>query len=141
MSQTTKLDIAFGGVIFAGMIALSVWAWGQLPDTVQIAVHFDWTGAGDTYVDKLNGLSVVPFFTLGLMAILMFVTALDSARRWTLQLAIALFAVCHALIVAKALGSTINVRNTMLPLVSAFFIAVLAFQFLASNPRSKSQSQ
>jgi uncharacterized membrane protein len=133
MSQTSKLDIAFGGVIFAGIIALSGWAWGQLPETVQIAVHFDWTGAGDTYVDKLNGLCVMPFLTLGLLVILVLIPALDRARRWTLQLTFALFAIVHALIVAKALGSTINVTNTMLPLVPAFLLAVLAFQSLAHH--------
>ncbi len=131
MNQTTKLDIVFAGLILFGMCALSVWAWGRLPEASLIAVHFDWTGAGDNYVDKLSGLCVMPFFTLGLLAILMFVPALDRARRWTLQLTFALFAIVHALIVAKALGSTINVTNTMLPLVPAFLLAVLAFQYLA----------
>ena len=49
--------------ILAGMLALSIWTWGQLPPDSRIPVRFDLEGAPLAYMGKARGLLLTPLIT------------------------------------------------------------------------------
>ena len=50
----------FSGVIFLLTIALTIWAWGKVPNDAQIPIHWNIKGEVDNYGSKTFGLLMGP---------------------------------------------------------------------------------
>lgn len=101
------------------MLALSAWAWNQIPDTQLIPVHYGVDGLPDRYGGKVEALLVMPFVGLGTIALFAIIprieprsdnlTRSNKAYFMTTLSATGLLLSIHAATVLQALGRPINV--------------------------------
>jgi uncharacterized membrane protein len=63
----------------AGFI-VSAWAWGQIPDGAQIAIHWGPSGEANGFAPKSVGLLLMPAMSLGIGALLAFLPRIDPRR-------------------------------------------------------------
>lgn len=110
-------------------VALSAAAWSRAPE--RMAVHWDLRGAVNGYGSRAEGLLMVPGIALLLYLVLLAVPLLGSnhalfARAYdVLRTAILAFLLgVHGVIVAKALGSSIDVLAAIGGLCGLLFVVV-----------------
>jgi uncharacterized membrane protein len=106
-------------LIVLAMLALSAWAWRQVPDTQLIPVHYGIDGTPDRYGGKFEGLLAMPLIGVGLtvlFAILPYIepraeNLMRSHKAYcvTLLSGLGLLLALHAGTVLQALGWRINV--------------------------------
>lgn len=119
--------ILVGGAIIVGMLALSAWAWPQVPADAQIPVHWGPGGQPDGYGPKWLGLLGLPAVALAVLALLAFLPRFEPrranlARSSTAYVAtgiaaLALLGVIHAFAVATALGGAVSAEANIIPVV------------------------
>ncbi len=107
----------FGVVVAALAAAVSVWAYGRLPETV--ATHWSLQGTPDGYSSRLWAAAVMPFATLCLTGLFNVLPKMDPRREnyakflssyWLIANAVLAFSgLAHVLILANALGYTVQV--------------------------------
>ena len=111
-------------ILLAGVIgtvlalAISAWAWGQIPDSAQLPIHWGLDGTPDGFAPKGVALAGLPLLILGIGLLLAFVPRVDPraenlARSATAYRAVAFAAIAflvgiHGVTVAAALGMTVN---------------------------------
>lgn len=120
--------------IVAVMLAVSAWAWAQLPADAQLPVHWGLSGEADRYGSKAEGLLAVPviaFLVAGVFAVLPKVEPRrahleeSAGAYFTVWLAImAMLALTHGALVAAALGYPVNVASTITGGVGLLFLAL-----------------
>jgi uncharacterized membrane protein len=73
--------IVAGGAIVVAMLAVTAWAWPQIPDGASIPVHWNADGAADGYGPKWLGLLGIPVVALGIVALLAVLPRIEPRRR------------------------------------------------------------
>lgn len=126
--------VVAGGAILLAMLALSAWAWFQLPDGAQIPVHWGPNGEPDDWGPKWLGLLGLPAtvaFVLGLLALIpRFEPRLANLSRSApayVAVGVAvmgMLAVMHVAAVAAALGSDIDMSAVAMLAAGAMFIVI-----------------
>jgi uncharacterized membrane protein len=116
--------VLVGGAIVVGMLALSVWAWPQIPADAQIPIHWGPSGEVDGYGPKWLGLLGLPVVALGVVALLAFIPRIEPRRENLARSAPAYIAIClvaiafvaaiHAVAVMAALGGDVDVAAVAL---------------------------
>lgn len=105
------------------MLAISAWAWGQIPDDAQIPIHWGINGQADAYGPKWAGLLLTPALGLVLGSAFLVIPRLDprrdhllaSSRAWvaitgSLML---LLVVVHGAVIAAVLGATFDMGRVL----------------------------
>jgi uncharacterized membrane protein len=125
------LDIAVW-LLVAAMLVASLAVWPLAPERVPI--HWLLTGQPDRYAGKLEGLFLLPAFTLLLALGLQYLPRIDPRRSSYAEFAfayaltrlgvVALLATVHLIALAVALGATINVTLVVAPLVGVLLIVI-----------------
>jgi uncharacterized membrane protein len=105
------------------MLAISAWAWGRIPDDAQIPIHWGLDGQPNGYAPKWVGLLLTPALGLVLGGVFLTIPRFDprhehlvaSARAWVAITggAMLLLLAVHALVVALALGATIDLGRSL----------------------------
>ena len=118
--------------IMAGMFAVAAWAWPQVPD--RLPVHWNLQGEVDRYGGKFEGLLLLPFVTLGLYLLLLFVPLIDPGRLNyqnfrkaynAIRIALVLFmALIYGLLIYSAFGNQGNTTTVILLAMGALFIVL-----------------
>ena len=127
--------ILFGStLLIAGMAAATAWAWQQIPDGVQLPVHFGIDGKPDGFAPKAEALLVMPGLAIVLTLLFLVLPKLDprrenieaSAKFWNAAAltAVALLAYVHGLLIATALGQGIDMTSALLPALSVMFMVL-----------------
>ncbi|MEM8809992.1 MAG: SdpI family protein, partial [Cyanobacteria bacterium P01_G01_bin.38] len=121
-------------VIIVGMLALSVWAWWQLPSGSQVPTHFNIQGVPDRYGGKAEGLLLLPLITLGIMLINLAIPKIaphqQNIKRSGQAYAVisvgivAFMSIVHIVIISSALGKSVNV-NAVLSIAMGLLFIVL----------------
>lgn len=122
-------------VILAGaMLALSLWAWPQLPPHAAIVTHWDLNGKPNGHMGKAMALLFGPVAVIVLSVILALVPRIEPRRlnlassakfyRAVWIGALCVLAIAHGAIVATALHYAINVGVVILSAAAAFFIVL-----------------
>ena len=107
-----------------GMLALSIWAWRELPPNVRIPTRFDFDGKPIAYMGKVGGLFLLPLLTLSIpLTDLIILPKTEpnqnnikrSKRAYTaISIATVVFmAIVHVTIVLAAVEQTINTSNVI----------------------------
>jgi len=136
MSQKINFGkmLLFSGVVVLLMLALSVWAWGQLPDNARIPTHWNARGEVNGYSTKSMGLMLMPLFMAGLSVLLAVLPQISPRREnllqslrvykvcWTATLL--LFFVLHAVAVFAALGVSIPMAGIINVGIGLFFMVM-----------------
>ena len=120
--------------IVVGMLALSTWAWWQLPSSSQIPVHFNIQGTPDRYASKVEGLLLLPAIAIGVTVMNLVIPKIEPHRRniWrsgpaytVISIGTAAFiGVVHAVIVLSALGKSVDI-NVVLSIAMGLLFIVL----------------
>lgn len=130
----TGVLLRVGGAIVLAMLALSAWAWGQLPDGVDLPVHWGPGGEPDGYGPKwlaLLGLPATAAFMVGLLALIPRI----EPRRHNLArsgpayvaigiAAIGLIGVIHVVAVMSALGAKVDMTAVVCVASGTLFVVV-----------------
>ena len=117
--MNNKSLFVLNSLIVLAMLALSAWAWNQIPDTLQIPVHYGINGMPTRYGGKFEGLLMLPLIGAGLTALFAIVPHIDprsdnltrSQKAYsavTLSV-ILLLLLAHTAMVLQVLGWQINV--------------------------------
>jgi len=122
----------FGLVIAAVAVAVSIWAYPQLPPTV--ATHWNLRGTADGFSSRLAAVTIMPLVILGLTGLFNVLPKLDPRRAnypkfidtyWLIANAVILFILIgHGMIVATGLGYPVKVDRFMPIGVGLLFIVL-----------------
>ncbi len=133
--------LVVGGAIVVVMLAVSAWAWPQIPDDAQIPIHWGPSGAVDGYGPKWLGLLVLPAVALGLAALLAFIPNIEPRRENLARSGTAYVAIClaalgflgaiHVVAVIAALGGDVDM--TAVALIGAGVLFVVIGNFLGKT--------
>jgi uncharacterized membrane protein len=121
--------VIVGVVLILAMLAVSAWAWPQIPDGAQVPIHWGPSGEPDGYGPKWMGLLGIPAVAAGVLALLVVLPRLEP-RRFNLErsstayvavgmAALGLVAALHA----SAVIGTVT-ETTSVPLVAILGIGV-----------------
>ena len=126
--------VVIGGVIVLAMLAVSAWAWPQIPADAQIPIHWGPDGQVDGHGPKWVGLLGLPAVALAIVGLLAVIPRFEPRRAnlersSTAYVAIALtvvgvFAVLHVVAVMAALGSDINTTTVALAGTGVLFVVM-----------------
>jgi uncharacterized membrane protein len=122
----------FGLVIAALAVAVSLWAYPQLPPTV--ATHWNVRGEADGFSSRLVAVSIMPLVILVMTGLFNVLPRLDPRRAnyskfigtyWLIANAVILFILIgHGMIVATGLGYPVKIGRTMPIGVGLLFIVL-----------------
>jgi uncharacterized membrane protein len=122
----------FGLVIAAVAVAVSLWAYPQLPPTV--ATHWNVRGVADGFSSRLVAVSIMPLVIIVMTALFNVLPKLDPRRAnytkfigtyWLIANAVILFILIgHGMIVATGLGYPVKIGRTMPIGVGLLFIVL-----------------
>jgi uncharacterized membrane protein len=126
--------LMINGLLAAGMVAASAWAWKVVPDGARIAVHWGFDGTPDRYGDKSEALFAMPLLAVAITALFWLLPRLDprranieaSAKFWSVGaiLSVGILAYAHALLVANAAGIPIDMTAALVPALSLMFMGL-----------------
>ena len=129
------------GVVIAGMVAASVWAWDKVP--ANLPVHFGLDGTADRYGSKWEALLIMPGAAALIGLIMAALPAIDPRRNNLARSgglyyaawfgALAVMGVAHAGLIAAAMGAAVNSGQIAAIAVGGLFV-------LLGNYMGKSRS-
>jgi uncharacterized membrane protein len=126
--------VVFSAVVVGAMLALSAWAWTQLPADAQVPIHWGPDGEVDGYADKTVGLFLLPLVTAGVAA-LMWVIPVVEPRRANVEKSgkpyaaiwigiVLMLAAVDVVAVAAAMGAEFDMTLIVLIATGALFIVI-----------------
>lgn len=141
MNQKSALIISSS--IILGMLAVSLWAWGNIPDHT-IPVHFDMEGRPDSYGSKFEGLLLTPAVAIAFNLLLVLLPKIEPRKEHLLSSSkaygavwianVACLAMLHGTSVAVILGQAGELYST------AVQVAVGVLLMVMGNYTAKIQS-
>ena len=122
----------FGLVITAIAVAMSIWAYGQMPPTV--ATHWSLNGTPDGFSSRLVAVLIIPGVTLAMTGLFNVLPKLDPRGEnyakffgtyWLIcNTVIAFMLIAHAMIVASGIGYPIRIDRLMPVGIGLLFIVL-----------------
>lgn len=70
----------WSAVIIAIMVAVSGWAWTQVPAGTQVPIHWNAAGEPDNYGNKFMGIFLMPLVALGVVLLISLIPYIDPLR-------------------------------------------------------------
>jgi uncharacterized membrane protein len=132
MNRTLALIIS--SAIILGMLVLSLWTWGNIPDR-PIPVHFDIEGRPDAYGSKFEGLMVLPLVGIACNILFAFLPRIEPRAENLLRSSkaysaiwistIAFLAVVHGGAIAVVLGQTAKLPATIVQIAVGILLMVM----------------
>ncbi len=122
------------GLVVAGMLAVSAWAWPQIPADAQVPIHWGLDGQANGWAPKPLALLGLPARTAAIALLLAFAPRVDpryaNVRRsatayWAITFgALALMGVAHVAAVLAATGRSVDIGLIVSLGVGALFVVV-----------------
>ncbi|MDJ0590085.1 MAG: SdpI family protein [Pleurocapsa sp. MO_226.B13] len=116
----------------AGMLALSIWAWVQLPADARIATRFDFDGSPIAYMNKLGGLLLLPLMTFSIALVDLILPRIEpnrdnlkrSGKAYAVFSAgiVIFFSIVHVAIVLSALEQAVDIPTIITLTLGGFLI-------------------
>lgn len=72
--------VTIGVLLLLAMLAVSAWAWPQIPDDARVPVHWGPSGEADGYAPKWVGLLGIPAIAAGVLALLVVIPRIEPRR-------------------------------------------------------------
>lgn len=121
--MNNKSLFVVNSLVVLTMLSLSAWAWGQIPDTQLIPVHYGIDGTPDRYGGKVEALLAVPLIGVVLAAQFAIIFRIEpraehmrrsqKAYFMTALSTMALLLALHTATVLQALGWQVNVVSVI----------------------------
>jgi uncharacterized membrane protein len=122
------------GLLAVAMLAVSSWAWGQIPDGAHVPIHWGIDGQPNGWAPKPFALFGLPLLSVGLALLLAFAPRVDpryaNLRRsatayWaTAHAALGLLAVVHVAAVLIATGRNLNIGLIVSVAIGVLFVII-----------------
>jgi uncharacterized membrane protein len=124
----------FSGVVVAAMLGMGAYAWVQLPPGAEVPIHWGADGTVDGYASKAIGLLLLPLTAAGIAALLAVIPRFEPRRAnlersgkaygaiWVAVML--LLAGVQAIVVATALGASVDVSRLMLFGVGGLYLVI-----------------
>ena len=124
----------FSATVVAAMLVMAAWAWVQLPAGADIPIHWGPDGTVNGTAPKTFGLLLLPILAVGMVVLLAFIPRFEPRRAnlersgkaygavWAAVLL--LLAGVQALIVATALGATVDVSRLILVGIGVMYLVI-----------------
>jgi uncharacterized membrane protein len=131
------------GITVIAMLAVSLWAWPQVPDEAQVPIHWGIDGSANGWAPKPVGLLLLPLLTAGIALLLTFAPRLDPRYGNLVRSATAYRAVAYgtlALLAAVHVAATLAVTGRQVPIGGVVGIGVGAFFVVIGNYLGKTRS-
>lgn len=77
----TRTLLVVGGALVLAMVAVSAWAWPQIPDDALVPIHWGPDGEADGFGSKWVGLIGIPLVGAAVVALLAFLPRIEPRRR------------------------------------------------------------
>lgn len=116
------------------MLAISAWAWPQIPDAAQVPVHWGLDGRPDGFAPKAAALLGMPALALGIAALLAIVPRVEPRRenlarsagayRIVASAVLVVLAVVHATAVVASTGREVDVAAAVAASVGLLFAVI-----------------
>jgi len=126
--------LVVAGIVAVLMLAVTAWAWGQVPAGAQIPVHWGPSGEADGFASKEVGLLLMPALALGIGALLAFIPAIDPRRANILRSqpayrgiaygALLLMLALHVAAILVATGRTVDMPRFVSIGVGVLFVVI-----------------
>ena len=130
----SRLVLVISAITFVVSLAVSAWAWGQIPDGAQIPIHWGINGEANGYAPKAVGLLLVPGIILLIGLIFAAIPFIDprrehqerstTARIWILGATMVLLGGVHVVSVLTVLGARLDIGRVVVIGVSGMFIVI-----------------
>lgn len=126
--------VLFSGVVVVAMLAMAAYAWMALPPGAEVPIHWGADGTVDGYASKTVGLLLLPLTAAGVAALLAFIPRFEPRRAnlersgkaygaiWVAVLL--LLAGVQAIVVATALGASVDMSRLMLFGVGGLYLVI-----------------
>jgi uncharacterized membrane protein len=122
------------GLLAVAMLAVSSWAWGQIPDGAHVPIHWGIDGQPNGWAPKPFALFGLPLLSVGLALLLAFAPRVDpryaNLRRsatayWAIAYAaLGLLAVVHVAAVLIATGRNLNIGLIVSVAIGVLFVII-----------------
>lgn len=125
------------------MLAVSLWAWPQVPDDAEVPIHWAIDGRANGWAPKPVGLLLLPLLTAGIALLLTFAPRLDPRYANLVRSATAYRAVAYgtlALLAVVHVAATLVVTGRQVPIVGVVGVGVGAFFIVIGNYLGKTRS-
>jgi uncharacterized membrane protein len=126
--------LIYSAVVVVMMLALSAWAWNQIPADASVPIHWGIDGQPDGFAPKPIGLLLLPAITLGIAALFALIPRYEPRRanlersstayRATWVGVVTLMGVVHAAAIAATLGADFDISRVVLIGIGALFIVI-----------------
>lgn len=130
----TRPYLISAGLVVLGMLAVSAWAWPQIPDGAQLPIHWGIDGQPNGFAPKWQGLLMLPALTAGIALVLAFAPRVDpragniqrsATAYWAIAVAaLVLMVVVHVAAVLAATGRAVNIGMIVSLAVGGLFVVV-----------------
>jgi uncharacterized membrane protein len=130
----SRVIIAIAAAVLLVSLAVSLWAWGRIPDGEQIPIHWGLDGRANGWAPKPVGLLLVP----GIIAIMGIafgaIPYLDprrdhqarstTARLWIMGAALLVLGVVHVAATLTAVGASVDIGRVVVIAVGGLFVVI-----------------
>jgi len=123
----SRVILVIAGVVFLGSLAVSLWAWGQIPDGAQIPIHWGVNGEANGYAPKAVGLLLMPAIIAVLGIVFGAIPYLDPRRDHQERSTTSRLWIMGAVHVAATLtvvGAPIEIGRVVVIAVGGMFIVI-----------------
>jgi uncharacterized membrane protein len=121
-------------LLVVGMLAVSAWAWPQIPDAAQVPIHWGFDGQPNGWAPKWEALLLLPILTVGIALLLAAAPRIDprygnlqrsATAYWAIATAgVVLMAVIHVAAVLIATGRSVDIGLVVSLAVGGLFIVI-----------------
>ncbi len=136
MATQTKLNLkklwGWSAIIIGIMVAVSAWAWFQVPAGTQVPIHWNAAGQPDNYGNKVVGIFLMPLVAVGIVLLFSLIRYVDPLRaniarsgqalRATLVGTLLFMLALHVATMLNIAGYDFNVGYVAAPAVGLLFI-------------------
>jgi uncharacterized membrane protein len=126
--------LIFSAAVVGALLAVSAWAWLQLPADAQVPIHWGPDGQVNGYASKTVGLFLLPLVTLGVAALMWVIPVIEPRRAnfeksgkayaaiWVAV--VLMLAAVDVVAVAAAMGADLDMTLIVFVATGALFIVI-----------------
>lgn len=121
-------------IAFLITVGVSAWAWGQIPDSARVPIHWGLNGQPNGWAPKWVALAIMPITILVIGGILAGLPYIDPRRPnlvrsstaylWIASAAIAVITVAHIASIAAVLGAKVDIGRIVAFIVGGMFAVI-----------------
>ena len=130
----SRVILGITAIVLAVSLAVSLWAWGQIPAGAQVPIHWGINGQANGYAPKAVGLFLLPGIIAGMGIVFGVLPYIDprrehqqrstAARLWIMGAAIIVLGALHVAAVLTAVGAPVDIGQVVVIALGALYLVI-----------------